>query len=484
MFSQILGINSNNLLQCRACLCNNGTFLSIYDENLAQIFQELTSIQVSENDFLPKELCSICASRLRDFKNFRELCLGSHITLTSLVSQENYVNLLTIEVTSELNNNNIEKCQQASELIPNYSKEIVIESKDEIHELPENTQNYEIITNNDTKINFKEQLEITHEVKDEILFHCDHCSKKFRRKLSLLLHLKASHFSNGQMKRKQLKCPYATCSKRFFYKQSILESHIRSHSSKKLKIFILKFIIFPLHVIGPRPEICPHCKKSFPDHRCLKQHLLTHSAIKNFHCHYCEKAFRASHLLSQHENAVHTKSKTFNCDECNLTFYTRNNLLIHKINRHSDLRPYKCDECQKAFKFRSQLKDHVIRHRKIKNVPCPDCKAMFVMEKDVKIHQRLIHRRNYRFECADCGRKFQVKSQLTEHERTHTGERPYICSFCGKGFQKPGTLKKHVFSHTGERPYKCKECPKAYTELFILKRHIRNQHDTSHKVTE
>ena len=38
------------------------------------------------------------------------------------------------------------------------------------------------------------------------------------------------------------------------------------------------------------------------------------------------------------------------------------------------------------------------------------------------------------FECDICGSKFKLKHHLTQHRRTHTGERPYICSFCQKSF--------------------------------------------------
>jgi hypothetical protein len=45
-----------------------------------------------------------------------------------------------------------------------------------------------------------------------------------------------------------------------------------------------------------------------------------------------------------------------------------------------------------------------------------------------------------------CGRVFDHQGELTKHEKTHTGSRPYICH-CGKGFLYPKDLRRHERSH-------------------------------------
>ncbi|XP_077492425.1 uncharacterized protein LOC144103632 [Amblyomma americanum] len=109
---------------------------------------------------------------------------------------------------------------------------------------------------------------------------------------------------------------------------------------------------------------------------------------------------------------------------------------------------------------------------------CETCGALFPTKNLLHVHRSRVHppRPQGRHRCAFCDFSRDSIGHVTRHERTHTGERPFVCQVCNTGFTQRWNLSRHMLRHSGEKPYQCPECGQRFSRGDLLAHHRRQQH--------
>ncbi|KAF9643120.1 hypothetical protein BDM02DRAFT_3157513 [Thelephora ganbajun] len=100
----------------------------------------------------------------------------------------------------------------------------------------------------------------------------------------------------------------------------------------------------------------------------------------------------------------------------------------------------------------------------------------------VSVNNSLVKNVEKKYHCTSsgCEKSYSKPCRLEEHERSHTGERPFVCAACSKSYLRETHLQAHARSHLpdSDRPFECPE--EGCSKRFWTVQHLR-VHESTHK---
>ncbi|XP_076361048.1 uncharacterized protein LOC143252584 isoform X1 [Tachypleus tridentatus] len=177
---------------------------------------------------------------------------------------------------------------------------------------------------------------------------------------------------------------------------------------------------------------------------------------------------------SQNENLYPNNSVTETDETVKDYRNIEEDLVILHVHRKEE--KYKCDLCGKRFNKTIYLYRHLKKHTG--EFTCHRCYKVFARKENMIKHNCPVlidadsfQDQKFEFNCEKCNKSFGSKHFLRRHMARHTGE--YRCEDCGKNYSSREILQNHACSmNLSLEHFVCGVCGKTFSRRIYLLKHL------------
>ncbi|CAH1373891.1 unnamed protein product [Tenebrio molitor] len=413
---------------CRVCLGKHH-LNSIFGKNLSEKIMYCASVQIVEDDNLPKMICNQCLFYLDIAYIFRTVCEATNQKLQNYSEELPIANQYKCPSDADTNEENSDSFYFNNSPV---AHEIVLDEDGKNHNESGDDKEIEISLEQTTDQTHVDTLEgVKDSLKDKVGRHvakknAGKCPKRF---LPQAKDMNEDRISQNEVP--EAEDSGANMREGLAVKeQEQISPEENNEQAQERKTFQ-----------------CQTCNKFFPFKSHLTRHLSVHSGVKQYTCHHCNKKF-----------------------------INRYNLSVH-MQKHTGNFPLKCKLCGRGFSSPSLLKRHLNSHTGVSKFQCKYCPKKLLYLSSLKVHEKMhLYRPSYT--CDVCFKVFSYTNSLTEHKKTHLGLKEYVCGVCCKQFTRKTSLKRHMIGHSRANRIKCKHCGLSFSTnnyKIHLNSHKRNR---------
>nr|XP_027228094.1 zinc finger protein 568-like [Penaeus vannamei] len=233
---------------------------------------------------------------------------------------------------------------------------------------------------------------------------------------------------------------------------------------------------------------CPYCSYASAMKTNLNNHIRTHTGEKPFLCPHCPLRFSQKGSLQTHIR-IHTGEKPFVLyidifsvlvGLCVKVFFKEMGVI--KQNK----KPYSIHSLKEVRRCKRFLREYQVLYSMLSQ----SYRSSFMLQNlpghplqvGLGIDGKSVNRRGVTWteeghtskvhQCHYCAYIATTRTNLLNHIRTHTGEKPFACPHCPFRATQKENLKAHIRVHTGEKPYACTICSYRSAQKSNLKSHM------------